>query len=516
MWKGDTSGSGHYSSETTLTPQNVNPTTFGLLGKHDVDGLMLAQPLYVSQLDMGDKGTHDVVIVATEHASVYALDAKNLGGASLWERHFAINGATPAPDNFGGRTTLGGEIGITGTPVIDPKTGVMYFVTMLMVNGAVEQRLHAVDVKSGNDFGPGSVVISASYPGDGRGSSGGVIKFDPLNHNQRSGLVINNDAVIIAWGSFSDWGVYHGWLMAYGLNDLQQRAVLNTSPQFQAQDDANGPADHGGGAAIWQGGAAPSIDANGNIYLVGADGSTNSQSGGKNHGDSVLRIKYTGSDLQVTDWFSPSNAACLDLADMEIGSGGVALLPGGQLGVSINKEGRLYLLNLAQLGGFNPAGDTQIPQAFMVGSNECFDGLGPEFAEGPNWQRLYGNVSFFNNNLYVAPANDTLKQFAFDGAKFNPTPAAQSPTATGLRGGNTVVSSNGNNNGIVWMYEKTAQGRGVLHAYDATNISHELWNSGMNSRDLMGTGIGFGTPVVVNGRVVTVYDKTVVIYGPLS
>ena len=228
-----------------------------------------------------------MIILATEHNSVYALDADNPGAGSLWERHYldATAGMAPLPDNFGGRTTLGGEVGITGTPFIDSATGVMYFVTALSRNGVAEQWLRAIDVHTGNDFGPGSVQIQANVAGDGKGSVGGQIAFDPSIQNQRTGLTKVNNSILVPFGSFSDWGVYHGWLMAFDPATLTMQAVFNSTPQAQAVDVANGPADHGGGGAFWQGGAAPSVDAGGNIYLAAADGSFNADSGGNNHGD---------------------------------------------------------------------------------------------------------------------------------------------------------------------------------------------------------------------------------------
>src|SRR6201993_303157 len=310
MWKGDSSESGLYAAETTLTPANVNVNQFGRVGSFQADGIVMAQPLFVSALDMGDGSTHDVVIVATEHDSVYAIDAGNPGGGPLWERHYVdpSSGVTTMPANFGGRTTLGGEVGITGTPYIDATTGVLYFVTTIARNGVPEQWLRALDVRTGKDSGPGSVQITASVPGDGRGSVNGQIAFDPSNQNQRPGLTTVNGAILVAWGSFSDWGVYHGWLMAFDPSTLQQIAVFNPTAQAQSTDWANGPADYGGGGAFWQGGAAPSVDGDGNIYLNSADGSFNAYQGGNNYGDSLLKLKLSGNSFQMVDWFTPSNA----------------------------------------------------------------------------------------------------------------------------------------------------------------------------------------------------------------
>jgi hypothetical protein len=518
-WKGDQSRKGLYT-ETTLTPANVNTTQFGKLGTFRTDGLLIAQPLFLSNLDMGALGKHNVIVLANEHDSVYAFDVDHPEAASLWERHYTdpANGITTAPDNFGGRTSLGGEVGITGTPVIDSSTGVMYFVTTLARNGKVEQWLRAVDVRTGKDFGPGSMQIQATVAGDGKASVNGQIAFDPSIQNQRPGLLDLNGNIIICWGSFSDFGIYHGWVMAYDAATLQQKAVFNSTPQDQPNDVVGGPADHGGGGSYWGGGAAPSVDDAGNIYIVSADGSFNLDSGGKNTGDAVLKLQLSGNTFNIVDWFSPSNQTCLDQADLEIGSGGVALLPdvgaGKKLGAVVNKEGRLYLLNLDSLGKFNPAGDTQIPQMVVVGSKTCFAGIGNGFAEGPDWQRLYGNPSYWNGNIYLATSNGPLRQYRFQNGVLGGAPFAQTSNTFGLRGGNTVVSANDTNNAILWAYEKSGTGGpAILHAYDATTVTREIWNSNMTPADSMGTGVGFGTPVVANGRVIAIFDRFAVVYG---
>lgn len=524
MWKGDSSGSGLYANETTLTPASVSSGGFGKIAEIPVDGMIMAQPLYVANLDMGAKGKHNVVIVATEHNSVFAFDADSKSATPLWERHYTdpATGVTPVPDNIGGRTTLGGEIGITGTPVIDPGTAAMYFVTMLQRNGKTEQWLRAVDIRTGQDYGAGSVPIQASVPGDGKASQNGQIAFDPSIQNQRMGLVITGGSVVIGWGSFSDYGVYHGWLMAYDPQSLQQRAVFNPTPQHQAQDSAFGPADFGGGGSFWQAGAAPSVDSSGNIYLVAADGSFNADQGGQNYGDTVLKLRLAGNSFQVADWFTPSNQACLNPADIEIGSGGLALLPdsaapGRKLGAVINKEGRLYLLDTNNMGKYNPSGDTQIPQQLLVGNKACIAGMGDGHAEGPDWQRLYGNPSYWNGNLYLATSNGPLRQFKVQNGSVGMAPFTVSGNSFGVRGGNTVVSASGAQNGIVWAYDKSMDGGvGILHAYDANDVSRELWNSNMNrGRDGMGVGIGFGTPMVAGGKVITTFHHAVVIYGML-
>ncbi len=518
-WKGSNSGAGLYS-ETTLTPQNVNPAQFGKVAKFYSEGVVHAQPLFVSNLDMGSLGVHDVIIVANERNQVLAFDASGKTTQPLWQRSYLGPGITTVPDNFGGRTNIGGEIGITGTPVIDPATGAMYFVTMLLNNGTPEQWLRAIDIRTGKDFGPGSVKIKASVPGDGPGSSNGQVPFNPGIQNQRAALALANGNVLIGWGSFSDWGVYRGWLMAYDVKTLEQTAVYSPSTQYQAQDSGGGPADHGGGASIWQAGASPAVDSAGNIYVVAGDGSFNADSGGKNHGDSVLRMTLSNGALQVADYFTPSNHDCINKADLEIGSGGLALLPtettGSPRAVAISKEGRVYLLDPGRLGGLT-GDDSQIPQVFLAGNRTCTDGIGGGHAEGTDWQRLYGNVSYWNGNIYLAPANSNLRQYAFTGSTLSTTPASTSTTQFWLRGANTVISANGNSNGIVWAYSKNRQGVVELHAYDATNLAHELWSNYMKAgRDAIGAGTPFGVPVVANGKVIVAGRNEIAVYGLLQ
>lgn len=523
MWKGDPSEAGTYSSETTLTTSNVNASQFGQLGSVKVDGIVMGQPLYVSNLDMGSAGKHDVLIITTEHDSIYAFDADNLGAGSLWERHYVdpTNGITTMPDNFGGRTTLGGEVGITGTPYVDADTGILYFVTTLSHNGTPEQWLRAIDVRTGQDYGPGSVQIQASVAGTGKGSVNGQIAFDSSNQNQRVGLTKVSGDIVIGWGSFSDWGVYHGWLMAYDPATLKQLAVFNPTPDSQSNDAANGPSDHGGGGAFWQGGAAPAVDANGYIYINAADGSFNADTGGNNYGDTMLKLQLSGNSFKIVDWFTPSDAACIDLHDLELGSSGVAVLPtdftnGSKYVATYSKEGRFFLVNTATMGKYNVGGDNQIPQEFMVGDYTCSDAITSDVAEGPSWNRLYGTPSYWNGNVYAAASNAPMKQYQFQNGLLNPTPTAVSPTSYGLRGANTVVSSNGTQNAIVWAYEKSTSGQGILHAYNATDISKELWSSMMNAgRDQLGEGIGFATPVIAEGRVIVAYDTRVGVYGLL-
>ncbi len=475
---------------------------------------MVAQPLYVSNLDMGPAGIHNVIIVATEHDDIAAFDADGKVPQALWQRSYLGPGITTSPANFGGRTSLGPEVGITGTPVIDPSTGAMYFITMILNGGNDEQWLRAVDVRTGKDFGPGSVQVQATIPGDGTGSINGQISFDPSIQNQRAGLALAAGQVLIGWGSFSDEGPYRGWLMAYDAKTLKQTAVFSPATQYQPQDVATGTADFGGGGSFWGGGAPPSIDSAGNIYVIAADGSFNATSGGKNYGDSVLRLKLSNGAFQVLDYYTPANWACLDVADLEIGSGGLVLLPseagaGQPLAMTISKEGRFYLLNPSNLGKFNSA-DTQIPQQFLVGDKTCEFGV--VAAEGPTWQRLYGNPTYWNGSVYLAASNTDLRQYRFSGGTLSTTPASRSVTTFLNRGASTVVSANGNADAIVWAATKDADSAVALHAYDATDVSHELWNNYMGT-NILYPGLQFGTPVVVDNKVIVAGSYDILIYG---
>jgi hypothetical protein len=521
QWKGDGSASGLYSHETTLMPTNVNVTQFGRRGSFKTDGLLIAQPLYVASVNLGQAGTHDVIILATENESVYALDAENVGAGPLWQRNYLdpAHGITALPDNFGGNSVFAGQVGITGTPFIDATTGIVYFVTTLSNNGVAEQWLRAIDVRTGSDVGPGSVKIEASVPGDGVGSANGQIAFDPSTENQRAGLTKVNGAILVAWGSFSDWGAYHGWLMAFDPLSLKLLAAFNPTTQYQANDVVGGPSGHGGAGSFWGAGAAPAVDAGGNIYVNAANGSFNANQGGNNYGDSLLKLQLNGNSFQIVDWFTPFDMACIDIEDLELGSGGVALLPtdftnGNNLALTLSKEGRLFLVNTDSLGKFNSVMD-QIPEEFMIGGQSCSTAGGD--TEGPGWNRLYGNASYWNGNVYAGASSMPLTQYQFQNGLLKTTPAATSPTAYGLRGANTVVSADGTQNGIVWAYEKTTTGQGILHAYDANVVSTELWNSNMNlSRDALGEGIAFSTPVVANGSVIVTYDDRVGVFGLLQ
>jgi len=376
----DAARTGQYLAETILTPANVQPNTFGQLFAYALDGAVYAQPLYLSGVPVPGKGTHNVVFVATEHDSVYALDADDNSGPNanpLWKVSFInpANGITTVPWADVLIDDIVPEIGITGTPVIDESTGTLYVVakTKEVKNGVISyvQRLHALDVHNGQERTGSPIVIGGSVPGTGTGSSSGRVSFVSRWQNQRSALLLLNGGVYITFGSHGDNGTYHGWLMGYNAQTLQQTAVFNVSP-------------NGEGAGIWHGGSGPAADSAGNIYMSTGDGTFDAASSGVNYGDSALKLQTAGG-LSVADYFTPFNQATLDQQDQDVGSSGFLVLPNTagsvshrHLGITGSKAGRVYLLDCDNLGGYNVVDDSQVVQTLdltgLYGSPAYFSG----------------------------------------------------------------------------------------------------------------------------------------------
>ena len=496
-YRNDLARSGGNPAETILTSASVNPTGFGKLVSRPVDGQVYAQPLYVSLVNIPDKGIHNVVFVATEHDSVYAFDADSATGpnaAPLWHVNFT--------DPSTGERTLNEadvlncpsitpELGITGTPVIDPSTGTLYVVASTILNGQFFHRLHALDITTGAERPGSPVVIAASAPGVGDGFSQTTVPFHPYLYKNRAGLLLLNGVVYTAWTSHCDAGSYHGWLIGYDAADLHQMAIFNDSPNaFQA--------------SLWMGGAAPAADAEGNIYVISGNGAFDKESNGSDLGDSFIKLS-SGVGLTIADYFTPFNQLALNRGDIDLGSSGAVLLPDEAGSVAhphllagAGKEGRIYLLDRDQMGSFNPADDSQIVQSIPK-------------AIGP----LYGGAAYFNQTLFFAPAQDSLKAFAISDAHLMPSPSSQSSLAFGGLGAAPTVSSNGATNGIVWVVEPGYGG--TLHAYDASNLANELYNSQMNpARDAPGSFVKFSVPMVANGKVYVGTGNALAVFGLLN
>jgi uncharacterized protein (TIGR03437 family) len=496
-YRNDLSRSGQNQAETILTPTNVNAASFGKLFARPVDGQVYAQPLFVSLVNIPGKGIHNVVYVATEHDSVYAFDADSDTGpdaAPLWHVNFtnpSTGETTLRVADVLGCPSIRPELGITGTPVIDPSTGTLYVVASTILNGQFFHRLHALDISTGAERPGSPVVIEAAVPGIGDGFSQKTVPFHSYLYKNRAGLLLLNGVVYTAWASFCDAGSFHGWLIGYDAADLHRMAIFNDSPNaFQG--------------ALWMGGAAPAADANGNIYVVSGNGPFDGNSNGSDFGDSFLKLS-SGGGLAITDYFTPFNQRSLNLGDIDLGSSGPLLLP-DHVGSAIHphlmtgagKEGRIYLIDRDQMGHFNSSDDSQIVQSIS-------GAIGP----------LHGGAAYFNKTLFFSASNDSLKAFAISNGHLMLTPSSKSSAIFGGVGAAPTVSANGSKNGIVWVVEPSSDG--TLHAYDATNLAIELYDSQMNpGRDRLGSFVKFSVPTVANGKVYVGTNNSLAVFGLLN
>ena len=509
----DNGRTGMNLNETFLNVTNVNTNQFGLLFSHSVDDQIYAQPLVMTNVNILGRGTHNIVIVATVNDSVYAFDADNAQvGTPYWTNSFINPPNIVAPANTdmsalgacgGNYQDFSGNMGIVGTPVIDPVAGTIYLVARTKEYGTnYVQRLHALDVSIGAERPNSPVIITATYAGTGDGSVGGIITFDPARQNQRPGLVLVNGTVYISWASHCDNGPYHGWVIGYDQTTLQRVAVYNDTP-------------NGVDGGIWLSGQAPAADASGNLYLAVGNGTVDT-AGGPNRGESFLKLTRSGTNLNVASWFTPYNWQALENGDIDLGSGGLLLIPGTTLAFAGGKEGIMYLVNRDNMGGLTSSTTTNnnIVQSFSVTTDELHGGT--VWWDGPGVS--YG---------YLWPSSVNLQQYVFNRAtgKFTLPVFAQSPTAApgGQPGGILALSANGTNAGsaIIWAVHQVGGDAnqqvlpGILHAYSAQNITNELWNSEqINSRDTVGKFAKFVPPTVANGKVyLATFANRLNVYG---
>lgn len=502
-YRNDLGRTGQDLSEVTLTPANVNSTQFGKLVSYAVDGAIYAQPLYAAPVTIANQGVHNVVYVATEHDSVYAFDADGKSSGALWHVSF-INPAagvnTVSQASVGTSGFPAGEIGITGTPVIDPLGATLYVVSFTSENGAYVYRLHALDLASGAEKFGGPIVIQASVAGTGDESNGhGQITFEPGRHMQRPGLLLLNGVVYIGFGTINEIRPWHGWLLAYDATTLHQVAAFSPTPNAY-------------GGSFWAAGCAPAADASGNIYVTTANGPFDTNSAGYDFGDSVLKLTSgLQGALRVLDWFSPFNTGELNTEDLDLGSGGTVLLPDQpgphpHLLVVSGKEGRVYLIDRDNLGNFDPVSDHVVQQ--VLGAIDPIN---------------YTTPAYWQGNLYYASEYDNLKMFALQNGVFSTSPVTASPQTFGYAGASPSISANGSSDGIVWLIDTSAasatvtNGPAVLRAYDATNVSHELYDSGQaGARDTLGVAVKFTVPTIFAGKVYVGTAAELDVLGPLS
>jgi hypothetical protein len=483
--------------ETVLKPSNVNTRDFGKLFSRTVDGDVFAQPLYVPSLVIPGVGKRNVVFAATEHDSVYAFDVNGTRDAPLWKTSFIDpqHGTTPLSEHDVFCPFITPEVGITPTPVIDAATRTMYVLARTDEHGVFMQKLHALDITNGKEKLGSPVVISATVQGSGDGAVGGKINFDPLKENPRAALLLVGGEVYLTWASSCDIGPYHGWVMAYDAHTLQQRAVLNTSPD-------------GGDAGIWQSDAGAAADDEGNIYVATGNGTFNgAKAGGRDFGDSVLKLRLEGQRLMVRDYFTPFNQKVLDAKDWDLGSQGPVLLPAQpgahpHLLVVAGKEGKLYLLDRDKLGKFQEGSDSQIVQS-VKGVKDA-----------------YGAASYWNGHIFFTDRSDTTRDFTMNNGLLvmkGVTTPMSSPGAT------PIVSADGTKDAILWVVstkewnEAHMDRPAVLHAYEARDITHELYNSEQKSeRDRADMTVRFAIPTMADGRIFVGARGRLDVYGLLS
>jgi hypothetical protein len=488
----DVGRTGQNLNETILTHSNVNSTSFGKKAFLSADGLVDAEPLYVSNLQIGG-AEHNVVFDDTHHDSVYAFDADTF--TQLWKVSMTPSGETSS-DAVNGCGQVAPEIGITSTPVIDLKAGpngTIYLVAMTKNGSTYFHRLHALDLTTGADLAGSPVTIQASFP-----STGGTITFAPKQYKERAALLLLNGVIYTSWASHCDIDPYSGWLMGYSQSSLQQTSVLNITP-------------NGVRAAIWMAGAGLAADSTGNIYFLAGNGTfddTLNSSGFPENGDygnGFIKLSTTGNTLAVADYFNMFNTDSESGADTDLGSGGAMVLPDLQdsaqntwhLAVGAGKDTNMYIVNRDMMGKFNVQNDSAIYQQLS--------GVLP----GGVWAM----PAYFNGTIYYGSVNAALQAFPITNAKVAAA-SSSSSASFGYPGSTPSVSANGTSNGIVWAVQ--SGGPAVLHAYDAGNLATELYNSSQaaGGRDNF-AGNKFITPMIANGKVFVGTPTGVIVFGAL-
>ena len=493
----DIARTGQNLNETVLTTSNVTSAKFGKLGVYPVDGLVDAQPLYASNVAVPGNGTHNLLIAATEHDSVYAFDADS--GTTIWQMSMLKTGETTSDNRGCGQVSP--EIGVTSTPVIDRArgaNGVVYVVAMSKDgSGKYHQRLHALDLALGTELLSGPVDVQATYPGTGDNSDGTNVIFDPGQYKERAALLLMNGILYTSWASHCDIRPYTGWIIAYNAATLAQTSVLNVTP-------------NGNEGAIWMAGAGLAADSSGNIYFLDANGDfdTNLNSGFPSNGDygnAFMKIS-TSAVLAVADYFEMDNQASENGSDADLGSGGAMVLPDlndgsghtMHLAVGAGKDTNLYVVNRDSMGKFNPANN-----------NAIYQELAGKLPGG-----VWAMPAYFNNTVYYGSVGSPIQAFTITNAKLSASATAHTPNSFGYPGATPSVSANGSSNGIVWAIENSSTA--VLHAYDAGTLN-ELYNSNQagGGRDHFGAGNKFMTPTIVNGKVFVGTPNGIAVFGLL-
>jgi hypothetical protein len=513
-WHNDNGRTGQNLNETVLTPANVNTTTFGKVLSFPVDGQIYAQPLYVPNVPIPGKGTHNVLYVATENASVYAFDADGLSGPPLWKVPFTnpLNGITAVNCNTAGTSCNVYPVdGITATPVIDLTTSTIYVVAHTAENGVYFVRLHALDITTGAEKFGGPVALTATVNGTGVGNKHGKITMSPQGNIARPGLLLLNGVLYIALGGYP-----HAFILTYDAQTLLQLQAMSATP-------------NGTLGGIWQSGAGLAADSSGNVYAATGDGTFDASTGGTDYGDTIMKLN---SSLQVIDYFTPLDQACRFTDDMDLAAGGPMLLPpqsgpfadelvmSGKGGSPCDASGfaPIYLVNRDAMGGYNPNVDQVIQE--INGSPIGY------WSSPAYWQSATSSYVYYAGVTSDHGTGDNLKMYSLTNGVLSTTPVKKSSNIL-VNGGTPSISANGTSSGIAWVvarqdYLDTRPGvlPAVLYAYDATDVSKMLYNSGQSvnfgKRDQAGCGTKFAVPTIANGKVYIGTESEVDVYGVLN
>ena len=511
----DNGRTGQNVNETTLTPANVNSKSFGKLFAQAVDGQVYAQPLYVPNVSIAGQ-SHNVIYVATEADSVFAFDADSNTGVNanpLWRAslidmaHGAAQGATPVDAVNGiNCNALVPLVGITSTPVIDPSTNTMYVVAKSAENNSYVQRFHAIDISTGAEKPQGSVVIAGSVPGTGDGNSNATLSFDPKMHLNRPGLLLLNGVVYVGFASNCDNAPYHGWLFAYDALTSVQRAIFVSTPD-------------GSDGGIWNSGAGISADSSAHLYIATGNGTFDTVHVPSTElGDSIIKLFLTGTSLTATDYFTPYNQAAYNSGDLDVGSGGILLLP-DQPGsfphqlLQVAKGRWMYEINRDQMTLNN------LHYCF----NNCM--IDPQIiSEFQPAGDAFSVPAYWNGSIYYCGSNSQLSVYPISNGVVSSVRSSFVPFMIAFPGATPAISANGTTNGIVWAVDSSNWGSfgppsapAVLHAFDATNVGNELYNTTQaQTRDVMGNAVKFVVPTVANGKVYVGTQTEIDVYGLLS
>jgi len=514
----DLKRTGWNAGETTLTQANVSGGKFGLICRKKVDDQVYAQPLIVSGLTVNGK-KRNVLFVATVNNTIYAFNADDTSSAVLWKVNLTYKGyRAPANTDMtgacgGNYQDFSGKLGTVCTPVIDTKTNTIYLlVRSVSTNGQTfVQYLHALDITTGAEKAGSPVYITAKVAGIGDGvDNTGYIVFDQQHEGPRAGLLLYNGVVYMCWASHCDWSPYHGWVIGYDAATLKQKYVYNTTP-------------NGGLAGIWMSGQAPAVDDKGYIYISTGNGSVGykgNEADTINRGESLLKLQPAGAALKVRDFFTPDDYQYLEDGDLDYGVDGVLLIPNTNLSLSGSKESYLYLINNNKMGGVTNNNSNAVQ---MLDVNASADFYSKHLHGSP----VYFKTAAGQEYVYAWAEGGLLKQFPFNRASGTFDTANKKVGVTtlpyGMPGSMLSLSSNGTTDGtgILWASHplqgdaNQAVVPGVLQAFDANDVTHELWNSSWNGqRDGVGKFGKFVCPTIANGKVfLSTFSGYVDVYG---